>query len=222
MNVIKAIDERHSVRQYLIKKIDEDVVDKLSKFIDQINIESGLNIQLILNEPKSFDAFLSHYGKFEGVENYIALVGKKGDNLNEKLGYFGEKIVLYAQTLGLNTCWVALSYKKNKNIVKVNAGEKFVAVIAIGYGKTHGVERKSKLINQVSNADSNSPEWFINGVKCALKAPTALNQQKFYFTQKNNVVKVKRGIGFYTLMDLGIVKLHFELGAGKDNFIWKK
>ncbi len=221
MDIIKAIDERHSVRQYLIKPINEDALNKLTTFIKQINEQSGLNIQLITNEPKSFSALLSHYGKFDGVQNYVALVGKREHNLNEKLGYYGEKIVLLAQQLGLNTCWVALSYKKNKNAVKVNKGEKFVAVISIGYGKTQGAKRKSKSITQISDADNNSPDWYINGLKCALKAPTALNQQKFYFTRKNNQISVKRKLGFYTLLDVGIVKLHFEIGAGKDNFVWK-
>ena len=219
MDIFKAIDERHSVRQYLIKPIEVDTLIKLTAQIDKINADSGLNIQLITNDNKSFSGFLSRYGKFSNVSNYVALVGKKQPKLNEKLGYYGEQIVLSAQMLGLNTCWVALSYKKDKSRVKVNKDEKFVAVIAIGYGKNQGFKRKSKSITQVSNANDNSPEWFVNGVKCALKAPTAINQQQFYFKLKNNVVSAKRKSGFYTLLDLGIVKYHFEIGSGKKIFI---
>ncbi len=222
MNMLKVIDERHSVRQYFSKEIEDNIKNSLISLIDEINKNYDLNIQLICNDKKTFDCFLSHYGKFVGVENYIALVGKKRNGLNEKLGYCGQKIVLHAQALGLNTCWVALSYKKNKNLVKISKGEKFVAVIAVGYGKNQGVEHKSKHITQVSNVTDNSPEWFVLGAKCALKAPTALNQQKFYFELKDGKVKAKRKAGFYTLLDLGIAKFHFEIGAGKDSSIWQK
>jgi hypothetical protein len=37
------------------------------------------------------------------------LIRKKSDDLDEKVGYWGEQLVLLAQTLGLNTCWVGLS-----------------------------------------------------------------------------------------------------------------
>ena len=157
---------------------------------------------------------MARYGKFSGVKNYNAMVGKKGADLSEKVGYYGQKLVLFAQTLGLNTCWVALTYKKVKTAYKIEEGEKLALVIAIGYGATQGVPHKSKSINAVSNADENSPEWFVNGVKAALLAPTAMNQQKFFFTLKDGEVTAKPGLGFYAKVDLGIVKYHFELGSG--------
>ena len=43
-----------------------------------MNRESGLHIQLVRNEPKAFDGLVAHYGKFIGVTNYIAMIGKKG------------------------------------------------------------------------------------------------------------------------------------------------
>ena len=58
------------------------------------------------------------------------------------------------------------------------------------------------------------------GVEAALLAPTAVNQQKFYLTLDGNKVKAKAGLGPCAKMDLGIVKYHFELGAGKENFEW--
>lgn len=220
MDLIQAINNRHSVREYEDKLIDESIIKKLKLYIDNVNKESALNIQLVVNEPNAFDSFLAHYGKFSGVKNYIALVGKKGGRTQEQIGYYGEKIVLYAQTLGLNTCWVALTYKKIKNAYILKNGERLYAVIALGYGKTQGKERKSKTLEKVSNVNATSPKWFIEGVEAALKAPTAINQQKFYFMEKDGEVKVMAGKGFYTKMDLGIVKCHFEIGAGKENFKW--
>ncbi len=214
MDISEAIKERHSVRAYTDKKIEGEVLFALENKIAEINGESGLNVQLVLNEKKAFGGRMAHYGKFSGVKNYIAMVGKKGADLSEKVGYYGQKLVLFAQTLGLNTCWVALTYKKVKTAYKIEEGEKLALVIAIGYGATQGVPHKSKSINAVSNAGENSPEWFVNGVRAALLAPTAMNQQKFFFTLKDGEVTAKPGLGFYAKVDLGIVKYHFELGSG--------
>lgn len=223
MELIEAVSKRHSVRAYDSKKIEGDIKKTLEECIRECNAESGLNIQLVTNEPKAFDSFLAHYGKFSGVENYVALIGKKGSDLEEKCGYYGEKIVLKAQQLGLNTCWVALTYSKIKSAFTVNAGEKLCVVIAIGYGKTQGVTHKVKSFEEVAGgASQNAPYWFKAGVESALLAPTAMNQQKFSFLLDGNKVSVKPGRGFYTKVDLGIVKYHFEIGAGKENFVWNE
>lgn len=220
MDLLNAMEERHSVRSYSSKKIEGEVKDKLQSFIKECNKESGLNMQLVLNEPNAFDSFMAHYGKFSGVKNYIALIGKKSADLEEKCGYYGEKVVLFAQALGLNTCWVAMTYKKIKTAFKINNGEKLCLVIAIGYGDTQGVAHKSKPKNDVIKASGNVPEWFEKGVDCALLAPTAMNQQKFVFTLDGNKVSAKAGLAFYSKVDLGIAKYHFELGAGENNFQW--
>ncbi len=222
MDILNAIYSRHSVRNYIDRQLDIETINKLNEFIYKCNIESGLNIQLITDEPKAFDCFLAHYGKFSGVKNYFAIVGNKNKSIYENIGYYGEKIVLYAQTLGLNTCWVALTYKKITEKIKINKGQKLHVIISVGYGQTQGNGRKSKNCYDVCKK-SDYPEWFKKGINCALLAPTAMNQQKFYFSlTEPNQVNIKSRAGFYSKMDLGIVKYHFEIGAGKENFIWKK
>lgn len=220
MNITEAMKTRHSVRQYKNQPIKAEIISALQTEIDNCNWESGLHIQLVINEPKAFDGFMAHYGKFSGVTNYIALIGKKDSGLDEKCGYYGERLVLKAQELGLNTCWVAMTYNKIKTAFTVEKGEKLCVVISLGYGVTQGVPHKSKGISEVAKAEGDMPDWFKNGVKAALLAPTAMNQQKFMFTLSGNKVSVKAGMGFYTRLDLGIVKYHFEVGAGKDNFGW--
>lgn len=217
-NLKEAMEARHSVRQYKNKPLEADVVSALQAEIDVCNKESGLHIQLVTNEPKAFDGFMAHYGKFSGVTNYIAMIGKKGDDLDEKCGYYGERLVLLAQQLGLNSCWVAMTYRKIKTAFSVAQGEKLCIVIALGYGKTQGVAHNSKPIEKVVKTEGEMPVWFKNGVEAALLAPTAMNQQKFIFTLKDNQVSVKAGFGFYYKIDLGIVKYHFEIGAGKNNY----
>lgn len=221
MDFMEAMKERHSVRSYNEKAIEGDVKTELLSYIEQCNQESGLHMQLILNEPQAFSGFMAHYGKFSGVRNYIAMIGKKDDKLEEKCGYYGEKVVLKAQTLGLNTCWVAMTYSKIKTAFQINDGEKLCLVIAVGYGETQGVSHKNKPSESVMKAENPVPEWFKKGIDAALLAPTAMNQQKFLFTLSGNSVSAKAGKGFYTKIDLGIAKCHFEVGAGEENFNWE-
>ena len=219
-DIERIIKERHSVRSYLNKKIEDEKVDQLNNLINEINEKEKLNIQLILNDSDVFDKYILHYGRLKNCKNYIALIGKNNNSLEEKVGYFGEKIVLKAQELGLNTCWVAGTYKKSSISAIINDGEKLVCIIAIGYGETNGKERKSKKIDDVTSS-INYPEWFKKGLEFALLAPTAMNKQKFKIDYLDDYsVKAKPGKGRMTKIDLGIVKYHFELGADK-KINWK-
>ena len=220
MDLKESMKERHSVRQYEDRPLSESVIAELENEIEACNKESGLYIQLVKDEPKAFDSFMAHYGKFSGARNYIAMIGKKGPDLDEKCGYYGERLVLKAQQLGLNTCWVAMTYSKVKTAFTVNSGEKLCIVISLGYGKTNGVPHKSKPVEAIAKADRALPDWFRAGAEAALLAPTAMNQQKFLFTLNGNKVSAKAGFGFYTKIDLGIAKYHFELGAGSEHFEW--
>ena len=227
MTIQEAIEARHSVRAYKEQPLTEKIVRMLEEQIAILNDEGQLHIQLILNEPKAFQGTLAKYGKFRGVNNYIVMAGKKSEDLDERVGYYGEHLVLLAQTLGLNTCWVGLSYSKVPGTYVLDEGEKIACYIAIGYGETQGVGHKVKTVEQVSNASDITPSWFKKGVEAALLAPTAVNQQKFsfeYVGMENSRHKVlaKRGFSMigYTQMDLGIAKYHFEIGAGKEKFVW--
>lgn len=220
MNLTEAMKARHSVRQYKSTPIGAETLLALQTEVKACNRESGLHIQLVTDEPKAFAGFMAHYGKFSGVTNYIAMIGKKGPGLDEKCGYYGERMVLKAQQLGLNTCWVAMTYSKIKTAFEIGQGEKLCIVIALGYGETQGVEHKSKSLSEVTKVTGSMPDWFKKGAEAALLAPTAMNQQKFLLTQNGNQVSLKAGVGFYTKIDLGIVKYHFEVGAGKDTFRW--
>jgi nitroreductase len=226
MTIQEAIEARHSVRAYKEQPLAEEIVKELQEKIADLNEKGQLHMQLILNEPRAFKGVFA-YGKFFGVNNYIVVAGQKSDDLDERVGYFGEQLVLFAQTLGLNTCWVGLSYTKIPGTYVLGDGEKIACYIAIGYGETQGVCHKIKTVEQVSNINDTTPIWFKKGVEAALLAPTAVNQQKFSFEYKGmkdgrHQVLAKKGFSMigYTQMDVGIAKCHFEIGAGKENFEW--
>lgn len=213
MDILDIMKARHSVRQYSGKKIEDDKRETLTALVNECNKESGMHIQIFFDEPKCFNSMMAHYGKFKGVENYIALVGEKNAALDEKAGYYGEKLVLKAQELGLNTCWVAMTH--GKSAASIRKGEKEACIIALGYGATQGVAHQNKPLEQLCNCASDMPDWFSKGMEAALLAPTAMNQQKFYLTLENGRVSAKAGTGFYTKMDMGIVKYHFEAVTGR-------
>ncbi|WP_302815056.1 nitroreductase family protein, partial [Ruthenibacterium lactatiformans] len=175
MEILELMKQRHSVRQYKDIAIGPEQRIALNHLIEEINGEAGLHIQIFYDEPQCFDSMMAHYGKFSGVKNYIALVGKKSPKLEEALGYYGEKIVLNVQELGLNSCWVAMTHGKSQ--ADVRKGEKQICLIAFGHGETQGAPHKNKPLQAVCNRTENMPEWFLNGMEAALLAPTAMNQQ---------------------------------------------
>ena len=231
MTLQEAILARHSVRQYIDKPIEAEKIAQLQALIHKSNQEAGLHMQLVVNEPKAFAGGLAKYGKFSGVGNYIAMIAPK--NKDVELGYYGEQVVLLAQTLGLNTCWVGLTYSKQPDRYEIRENEVLNSVIALGYGATQGVQHpQKKTIADVAEVkdekgkvkgESNFPDWFVRGVEAALLAPTAVNQQKFLFIlHPDNRVEAKArfALSSYLQTDLGIAKCHFEIGTGKKNFEW--
>ena len=223
MTLQEAIKTRHSVRKYTDKPIETAKVATLRADIERANAESGLNIQLVLDEPKAFSTGMWKYGQFSGVKNYFVMAGPKGKEAEEKIGYYGERLVLLAQTLGLNTCWVGLTYKKIPGTYTLREGDIVHCVIALGYGSTPGMQHPLKPIEQFYESEGIPPKWFQDGMEAAMLAPTAVNQQKFKFIlHDGNKVAAKTSFSMagYTNIDLGIVKYHFELGAGKDRFDW--
>ena len=221
MTELEAIYARHSVRRYIDRPICEETERQLREEINRCNGESGLRIQLITGEPEAFGSILAHYGLFKGVRNYIAIVGRDTKELPGKAGYYGERIVLKAQMLGLNTCWVAATYSKRKSRIAVAEGERIVCVIAVGYGATQGRPHRNRPMKSLCRVEKEpAPDWFCRGVEAAMLAPTAVNRQQFCITWTGETVKAQATAGGLANLDLGIVKYHFEVGAGKENFCW--
>lgn len=231
MTIQEAIVARHSVRQYLEKPLESDVLARLNEEIALCNKEGGLHLQLVTDEPRAFSGGMAKYGKFRGVANYLAMVGPLG--ADEAIGYYGERLVLLAQTLGLNSCWVGVSFSKQPHRYSVADGEKLHCVIALGYGANQGVQHRMRPMEQFVVVDGSMayrqknvvlPDWFRNGMEAALLAPTAVNQQRFEFELVGK--RTVRARSRFTLigygkMDLGIVKYHFEVAAGKEHFEWQ-
>ena len=225
MTIDEAILERHSVREYLDTPLSDELKEKISLETERINQLARVRFQAVFDDPSPFDSLLAKYGRFTNVRNYLCLVAGKSDLGDETVGYWGEHMALFLQMLGLNSCFVAMTFSKSKakNKCIIEDGEKLYLVLAFGYGKTNGTGHKSKNISDVTLEEEGEdiPEWYRKGLEYALLAPTNLNQQKFVFSRTDDSVFVRASGGFYSSIDLGIVKYNFEVGAGKENFVYR-
>ena len=226
MDLTEAIRTRTSRRTYLETPLSKEVAGKLNEMIDEVNHQGNLSLKLVMNEPAAFGKLSKSYGMFKGVRNYILLIGKSGADSKERLGYYGEKLVLLATQLGLGTCWVGGTFDRSIGDLYVQQGEFFSGVITIGnvepdkswkersiFKVTH---RKTKAISEMMKAEGEVPEWFLEGMRAVQKAPSAVNAQPVMFTHQKGIVSAYATSGNYGYekVDLGIAKLHFELGAG--------
>ena len=211
--VIRAIEERHSVRNYLDKKIEQAKIAKLQGFIKACNEEGNLHLQFCEDAGNTYNKLLNKAMGLGSAPSVIACVGPDDESLEERIGYYGEKIVIFAQRMGLNTCWAGTFNKKNIP-ANVEDGERLVISIAIGYGADQGKPHKSKDWEQVATGKNIERFWFVCSVEVALLAPTAMNQQKFEIrlNEDGTVSFIDKG-GVFSKVDLGIVKYHFEVGA---------
>ena len=212
------------MRRYVDHPIEEEKVRVLQDAIAKINGATGLNVQLVLEEPRAFASGVWKYGQFAGVRNYFVMAGPKGREAEEAVGYHGEALVLLAQTLGLRTCWVGLTYTKTPGAFTLRKGDTLHCVISLGYGENDGVQHPLRPAEEFYETSAAPPEWFLRGIEAARLAPTAINQQKFRFSLRGprtvRATALFSMVG-YTHIDLGIAKYHFELAAGRDNFVWE-
>lgn len=213
MDLTEAMRARHSVRQYENRPIPDDIRKQLADEVEKLNQKSGLHMQLFFDEPECFDSARARYGKLSGVSNYLAIVGKKSSDLDEKAGYWGERVVLLAQSLGLNSCWVGMTHGRSHAVVGRN--ERQVILVSLGFGMTQGAAHRTKPLEELCSVSGEMPDWFARGMEAAMLSPTAVNQQKFMISwDEQHLTAQVKGTGFFTKTDLGIVKCDFELASG--------
>lgn len=218
MDLLELMKSRHSVREFCARSIENEKRVALEKRIAELNSEFGVNAQIFYDDTTAFKNATAAYGKFSGCANYIALVGKSARNC----GYVGGILALLAQSLELNTCFVALTYRRGvvKSRVKLGVGEKVQCCLAIGYGKTQGCAHRTKTYADVVGDTAGGADNLDAVGEACLLAPTAMNQQKFKIMVKNGEIVVKKsGLGFYLDFDLGIVEAYKDLILGQEKLL---
>ena len=218
MDLKEAMRQRHMVRRYTNRPIPVEIVKELDRYIAKMNQSYGLSVELKTEDSSAFHAVIKLV-LAKGVRNFFIMSGKDAPDLDERLGYCGAGLMLYAQTLGLNTWWVGGTFNR-KRMEEISHGNRVAGVIAVGYGQTQGVPHKTKKPEQVGSYSGDVPEWFRQGIDAALLAPTALAKQAFMIKGSGNKISIKCDNSIFSGVDTGLVKYHFELGAGKENFEW--
>lgn len=219
MDIIRA---RHSVRSYRDEPIDSETLAALRQIAGECARQSGLDIQIVTGNPEVFQ-LVARAGFVRGADAHIAFV-TDGRMQDEAVGYWGQRLVLAAQEMGLNTCWVAFIARK-KSHARVPVGKTLRIGIAIGYGQTQGSPRSTKTVAQLGTVECDeTPEWFALAMEAAQLAPTAMNNQHFRITLRADGRTVSAQAtknGAWDAVDLGIVKRNFEEAANEAGADWR-
>lgn len=220
MPIPEEMRNRHTVRKYIERPLPESVVALLAERVRQHNDAHATNIRLVTEDSSCFGP-LTRLVLAKGVRNYLVMAGDDTPEANEQLGWCGADLMLYAQELGLNSWWVSGTFSRRGAARAAGVSGKVVGVIAVGYGATQGTPHRSKAASEVSSYEGEAPAWFVEGVKATLLAPTAMNKQAFHIKGRGDEVSLNYDKGACSDIDHGLVRYHFEIGAGRENFVWE-
>lgn len=224
MTLYDAVFTRSSCREYLPQPLSPAQRQQLGKAVEQCICRSGLRFRLICGHPEPFSSFSKSRGRIKGAQNYFLFAGPAGtQDLEEKCGYYGEELILTAASMGLGTCWVGGTYDKACCLPYLEEGEELVCVAAVGIPSPAGKkDRPWKSPEELAPDAGEVPAWFRGGIEAVQRAPSAMNRQGYRFTcRRDGSVRVRlSGTGSFALVDLGIAKRHFELGAHGGEWTW--
>lgn len=228
MTPYEAIDARISCRAYTAEPLDQATLAELAELTARLSEESGLRLVLVGPDDGGPELRLAARMFSGNVSSYVTLIGPDDNASRERFGYVGEKLVLHATTLGLGTCWVAGTFDRNSVTVPLEAGEVIHDVIPIGHMPAKqpfaqrairaGLRKRDKrpeALYQGPTTLAEAPSWVRSGIAAVIKGPSAVNQQPVVFVQDDAGLRAtlptaKQEVAY---TDLGIAKLHFELGA---------
>lgn len=246
--LIDAVNIRIAIRSYDDEPINDDTARQLDMTLAPLNLLGDVHLQLVCDRPQVF-AEANASGHLKNAANYLAVVGPKDDDeAKERAGFYAERAVLAATLRGLGTLWVAGSWDRTEAArhCHIRNGEELYLGVVIGHPEHH-VERMAKSYEDLAEFQRThrptksfdeftarmsaeereaAPAWFKAGVEAAMKAPSAMNRQPVTFTYNADDdtaaahIDPTAGDEHWALNDLGIAKLHFQIGAGQGEWAW--
>lgn len=245
--LIDAINIRTATRKFDNEPMSEDQARQLIMTLDAVNLLSGLNLQLIQGHEEVFEeANASQH--FTNAKDFLAVVGPKNTTEGlERAGFYAERMVLTATLRGLGSCWVAGSWNRARaqECCHIQANEQLYLGVAIGrpndymnhlstvyerlteIQQTHRTTKSfEEFIAPVHEKNrSKLPQWFVHGVEAAMKAPSAMNRQPITFSYSPDDDTASAHLDStindpMQYVDLGIAKLHFQIGANQGTWGW--
>ncbi|MCL2531082.1 MAG: nitroreductase [Oscillospiraceae bacterium] len=231
MTLQQAANVRRSRRNYLDQAIAPEMQEKLQAFAEQYGAAGNLRIELVFNNGAAFAGFRKSYGLLTGVQHYAGLIAKRGCPIaEEKMGYFGEMFMLQAVAMGLGTCWVGGSFRRADCPFDIADDEQLYCTITLGHCapddntrerliQTITHRRSKRAGDMMADADDAVPDWFVAGLHAVERAPSAVNKQPWLFSYRDGKAHLTLD-NSHSWVDLGIAKLHFELGTGGGSWQW--
>jgi len=188
----------------------------------------------VQSPDRIFKGAVGPYGKIKGARALIVFTGDMADpNVQEKVGYLGEAIILEATAMGLATCWVGGFFRPKvaASVVRTTKNERVLAVtpvgravdgltreerIMTGFGRNHRRRPLEEMVSGLERADW--PEWVEAALQAARIAPSAINRQPWRFHIESDSITVsvdnpRFTFGISKRLDCGIAMLHIEVAA---------
>lgn len=235
MKITEVIIERKSVRTFTGKPLSEEVRKQIMDFARSVENPYGLPIEYRIMNAKEHGLSSP---VIVGVEYYIAGKIKKAPHAEEAFGYSFEKIVLYAQSIGVSTVWIAGTMNRDafERAMELDDDEVMPCVSPIGY-KAEKKSVRETMMRKGIKADSRVSfgELFFDGsfdnpltpelagvfrspLEMVRLAPSAVNKQPWRVIVKDDQAhfykKSSKGYADGAMdvqkIDIGIAMYHFE------------
>jgi len=99
----KAINTRRSIRSFKMESIGCENIEKLKKFIGSIELPFEHNTEIKFFQPNQGKRLANNL-KNPPPDNIAFISDTDTENIS-KTGFIGELVILYAVSLGIDTCW---------------------------------------------------------------------------------------------------------------------
>lgn len=220
MNLYDYIYKRKSTRKYDMTPIDNDTLNKIKDFANNLKRLSP-DIQTdyqITNDAKNLLPIKAPY--------YFMLSSEPTGDYLQNIGFMWQQMDLYLSSLGLGSCWLGMAKPTN------DFNTKYQFVIALAFGNP--IESPYRELSQFNRKPL--PEISIgndNRLESARLAPSATNSQNWFFDcTSDNIDVYQKKLNFakalmYDKMnkvDMGIALCHLYLATQHNNneFIFEK
>lgn len=227
------VRHRRSVRTFDGKALRPEAADKIISFAQTIQTPYGLPIEWKLLSAK-VDGLTTPV--IVGADTFIAGKIKRLPHAEEAFGYAFEKLVLYAESLGLGTTWIAgtLDRPAFEKAMGLAADEAMPCVSPLGY-PADKMSLRETMMRKGVKADTrfDFSELFFDGgferplaenhpwreaLEMVRRAPSAVNRQpwrvvvegeKAHFYEKKSKGYVNASGWDLQKVDMGIALYHF-------------
>ncbi len=239
MNIFELIEGRRSVRTFDGRALSPEDAKEIISFADKVENPYDIPITWKLLDAKQNQLSST---VIVGTDTYIAGKMQRIPHAEEAFGYSFEKIVLYAQSLGVGTTWIAGTMDRGafEKALELKDNEVMPCVSPLGY-PANKMSLRETMMRKAIKADKrlSFSELFFDGsfdngltkertvklaeiLEAVRRAPSAVNKQPWRVVVCGNDVHFyeKHGKGYISdngwdiqKIDIGIALCHFELAA---------